>query len=158
MSDHDKRRGLYNKFSIMRIDGNSAYGQKHHECDYFVLDLTHDPLAIPAIRAYAIEASKAGYTKLAEDLWKKAKDLQLMLDNRQADGPTGLCFYCKHQRWLPMLQPIYTNRPEMPIIQVRICVDCRKDLELCVAEINGGMSPKLATARLEERIDLRAKA
>lgn len=158
MSDKDKSRGLYNKFIVKRADGSSEHGDgKHYGCDYFVLDLTHDPLAIEAIRAYAIEASKAGYNKLAEDLWQKAKDLQLMLDNKQAKGPIGLCFYCKHRRSLPALQPIYTNMPETPIIQVRICADCRKDLEQCVKEINDGMSPKLASTRLEERIDLRAK-
>lgn len=83
MSDKDKSKGLYNKFSVTRVDGSSHYGKKHNQCEYFVLDLTHDPLAIPAIRAYSLEASKAGYTKLAEDLWQKAKDLQFMLDNRQ---------------------------------------------------------------------------
>jgi hypothetical protein len=64
----DKTRGLYNKFRIERTDGASAEGRKHYGCAYFVLDLDHDPLAMPALAAYAREARKAGYEALAKDL------------------------------------------------------------------------------------------
>ncbi len=63
----DKSRGIYNKFHIERTDGKSAPGEKHHGCGYFVLDLTHDPHAIPALRAYA-DACEAEYPLLAADL------------------------------------------------------------------------------------------
>ncbi len=66
----DKNRGLYGKFHIERTDGKSAPGEKHHGCDYFVLDLTHDPHAIPALRAYA-DACEADYPLLARDLRAK---------------------------------------------------------------------------------------
>ena len=45
--------GLYDKFNISRTDGRSEPGEKHHGCEYFVLDMTHDPHAVPALKAYA---------------------------------------------------------------------------------------------------------
>lgn len=35
----DKDRGLYVKFHVERTDGRSAQGEKHHGCQYFVLDV-----------------------------------------------------------------------------------------------------------------------
>lgn len=64
----DKRKiGLYDKFVIERTDGTSAPGRKHDGCEYFVLDLTHDKFANPAIRAYR-DACKDEYPVLAKDL------------------------------------------------------------------------------------------
>ena len=59
--------GLYRKFEVRRTDGSDAPGGKHEHCEYFVLDATHDPCAIPALRAYA-NACRAEYPRLAEDL------------------------------------------------------------------------------------------
>ncbi len=67
----DRDRGLYDKFYVERRDGKSAAGEKHYGCDYFVLDLTHDPHAIPALRAYAASCLKE-YPLLADDLFRKA--------------------------------------------------------------------------------------
>lgn len=67
--ENDKDRGLYGKFSrIERADGQSAPGGKHHNCQYFVLDLTHDQHAIPAILAYADSCEADGFAALAADL------------------------------------------------------------------------------------------
>jgi hypothetical protein len=66
----DKNLGLYNKFKVERTDGKSAKGKKHYGCEYFVLDLTHDPHALPALRAYA-ESCEAEYPALAADLFEK---------------------------------------------------------------------------------------
>lgn len=63
----DRSRGLYNKFEVRRVDGSSEPGGKHHGCDYFVLDLTHDPHAAAAIAAYA-DSCEAEYPLLAADL------------------------------------------------------------------------------------------
>lgn len=63
----DKTKGLVNKFTVTRNDGKSAPGEKHEDCDYFVLDLTHDPHAIQAIAAYA-QSCRAEYPLLASDL------------------------------------------------------------------------------------------
>jgi hypothetical protein len=59
--------GLYNKFRVERVDGQSEPGRKHDGCDYFVLDLTHDPHAAPALKAYA-DSCRAQYPLLAADL------------------------------------------------------------------------------------------
>lgn len=50
--DEDQNRGLYGKYKVERIDGKSGPGQKHEECDYFVLDINHDPHARKALQAY----------------------------------------------------------------------------------------------------------
>lgn len=65
-NDPDKMRGRYAKFKVERLDPEAA--ARHVGCDHFVLDLTHDPLAIPAIETYRRAAMAAGYRKLAEDL------------------------------------------------------------------------------------------
>lgn len=63
----DENTGLYGKFQVRRVDGRDAPGQKHADCEYFVLDLTHDRHAIPAIRAYA-ESCRHRFPALASDL------------------------------------------------------------------------------------------
>jgi hypothetical protein len=65
-----RNQGLYDKFRVERTDGTSAPGEKHDGCQYFVLDITHDPYAIPALRAY-IKACKLEYPLLAHDLAKQ---------------------------------------------------------------------------------------
>lgn len=58
---------MYRKFIVTRTDGSSARGKKHFDCEYFVLDMTHDPAAIPAIAAYEL-AIRQTHPKLARDL------------------------------------------------------------------------------------------
>lgn len=66
-------RGLYPKFSrVERADGGHLPGRKHFGCEYFVLDLSHDPFAIPALKAYAAACAKT-FPKLAEDLLGKSR-------------------------------------------------------------------------------------
>lgn len=73
----DKDRGLYCKYSrIERSDGQSAPGGKHHGCQLFVLDLTHDQHAIPAILAYADSCEADGFTALAADLRAIVRELR----------------------------------------------------------------------------------
>lgn len=63
----DSDRGIYRKFEVRRTDGSSEPGGKHEFCEYFVLDLTHDPHALPALKAY--EAScRETHPRLAHDL------------------------------------------------------------------------------------------
>ena len=59
--------GLYEKFAVMRRDGSSMPGGKHERCAYFVLDLVHDPHAVPALRAYA-ESCRESHPLLSADL------------------------------------------------------------------------------------------
>lgn len=63
----DKNRGLYGKFRVERTDGRSAPGEEHDQCEYFVLDLTHDKHAVPAIKAYA-ESCQSEFPRLSKDL------------------------------------------------------------------------------------------
>lgn len=71
VTDPDRRqRGLYHKFYVERVDGSSQPGGKHHGCDYFVLDLTHDPHAKATILAYA-DSCEVDYPALARDLRAK---------------------------------------------------------------------------------------
>ncbi len=63
----DKSKGLYGKFIVRRVDGTDGPGGKHDGCQYFVLDLSHDPFAGPAALAYA-DACEAEYPQLAADL------------------------------------------------------------------------------------------
>ncbi|MCR9093478.1 MAG: hypothetical protein NXI30_04620 [bacterium] len=64
----DRTRGLFGKFRVSRVDGSDEPGGKHEGADYFVLDLTHDPHAPAAIRAYAESCERDGYELLARDL------------------------------------------------------------------------------------------
>jgi hypothetical protein len=68
----EQRVGLYNKYTVYRNDGSSDPGMKHDGCAYFVLDLTHDPYAKPAILAYA-DACESTHPVLAADLRKAAE-------------------------------------------------------------------------------------
>lgn len=63
--------GLHHKFYVERVDGRSAPGEKHDGCEYFVLDLTHDKHAKPALLAYA-ESCKTEYPLLSHDLRAQA--------------------------------------------------------------------------------------
>ena len=69
----DKNRGIYGKYWINRSDRQDLEGRKHHGCRLFVLDLTHDKHAIPAILAYA-ESCREEYPLLAADLQAVLKE------------------------------------------------------------------------------------
>lgn len=71
----DERRGLYRKFAVHRTDGSSEYGQKHYDCQYFVLDLDHDKFSGRALMAYA-DACEDEFPQLARDLREKAKAME----------------------------------------------------------------------------------
>lgn len=66
--DHkDAHRGLYGKFNVSRADERDEPGEKHEGCEYFVLDLDHDPHALPALEAYE-KSCRAAFPRLADDL------------------------------------------------------------------------------------------
>lgn len=80
MEDEKKKQlGIYEKFHVVRRDREDRPGRKHDGCRYFVLDLDHDPLAIPALRSYAVAARAAGYAALADDLENAAVQLERKL-------------------------------------------------------------------------------
>lgn len=59
--------GLFDKFKVERTNGSSAPGGKHEHDQYFVLNLTTDKNAMPAIAAYAASC-EAALPALATDL------------------------------------------------------------------------------------------
>ncbi len=76
----DPTRGLYTKFLTERTDGESAPGGTHEGCQYFVLDMDHDPYALPALQAYAAACASA-YPLLARDLSRITLDMQSRRDD-----------------------------------------------------------------------------
>lgn len=62
--------GLYQKFTVTRTDGTDAPGEKHFGDEYFVLNISSDTNAIPALSAYA-DACEGTYPQLAIDLRAK---------------------------------------------------------------------------------------
>lgn len=66
-SKPDTEQGLYEKFHVFRTDGKDAPGGPKAGAQYLVLDMTHDPYAIPAARAYA-KACSVTHKELAGDL------------------------------------------------------------------------------------------
>ena len=66
----EKSPGLYRKFNVYRTDGSSDLHGKHHDCEYLVLDWTHDPYTLPAADAYAT-ACAGKFPELAADIHKR---------------------------------------------------------------------------------------
>lgn len=65
--DPDRFLGLYPKFEVHRTDPEAEVRHEGHA--YFVLDLTDDAFAGPALRAYA-DACRDEYPVLASDLYR----------------------------------------------------------------------------------------
>lgn len=63
-------QGLFRKFDVCRVDGSSAPGGKHHGCEYFVLDIDHDPHAPAALMAYAQVCAET-HPQLSADLVRR---------------------------------------------------------------------------------------
>lgn len=75
---------IYRKFNVTRTDGGDKPGEKHDGCFYWVLDVTDDPYARPALLAYA-EACRETHPSLADDIHK-------LLDSADAyDHEWGKC-------------------------------------------------------------------
>lgn len=61
-------QGLFRKYIVKRTDGQDEdLLNKHFNCEYFVLDLTHDPAARAALKAY-VQAIVDTHPTLAEDI------------------------------------------------------------------------------------------
>jgi hypothetical protein len=76
----NEEQGLYNKFEVYRRDGSDEPGGKHDGCDYFVLDLSHDPFAAETITYYA-RACKDTHPLLAKDLMDRVRAAYQKLDD-----------------------------------------------------------------------------
>lgn len=76
-STEDRTTGLdLGKYRVERADGSTRPGCKHADCRYFVLDLTHDRFAGPALAAYSMACQKE-YPRLAEELDEIARAIFL---------------------------------------------------------------------------------
>lgn len=75
-SDVRDERGLFRKYEVQRVDGRDLIGGDRHGADYFVLDLTHDPIARAAALMYAAMAEHDGYRTLALDIRMRVKELE----------------------------------------------------------------------------------
>ena len=82
----DVNRGVYKKFRVERTDGQSAPGEKHHDCEYFVLDTIHDPYARAALLAYAF-ACEERYPMLAADARRMASKERILGNDPSSLAP-----------------------------------------------------------------------
>lgn len=125
MSDPDQKRGLYEKYIVVRHDGSSRPGGKHETCRYHVLDLEHDRFAGPALRAYA-DACEAEYPDLA-------RDLRAMFPAPEpAPGP-GTAEYLEFARGTPAPEPAPESEGRCPehgcILATRAVAFCPECLD-----------------------------
>ena len=88
--DAKKAAGLQSRYEVRRLDGRDAPGEKHEDCRYFVLDLTHDPLARLAARAYATAAGGEGYFALRRDLHNLLDRIELKPGSEPSDRERSL--------------------------------------------------------------------
>lgn len=65
-----EQQGLFAKFTVLRNDMKDEPGKKHADCDYFVLDVSHDPYAKAALSAYAA-ACRETHPDLSADMVKR---------------------------------------------------------------------------------------
>lgn len=65
-----ERQGVFRKFKVHRTDNSDAPGGKHEGCEYFVLDVDHDPCARAALIAYAA-AVEPTHPILAADMRRR---------------------------------------------------------------------------------------
>jgi len=67
---NQQRAGVYHKFNVSRTDGRDLPSGDRHGAEYFVLDVTHDEFAMPALAAYAA-ACRNDYPALADDMVRR---------------------------------------------------------------------------------------
>jgi len=68
--------GLFEKYTVQRTDGTDQPGERHYDCAYFVLDLTHDSAARLAATVYAAVAQNWN-PELSRDLKVLVKSLEM---------------------------------------------------------------------------------
>lgn len=91
-------QGLFRKFDVRRVDGSDAPGGKHHGCRYFVLDVDHDPHAVPALVAYA-DACEATHPQLAQDIRLEWQAPFTPVSAQRAQQPCPDCYESSGYVW-----------------------------------------------------------
>jgi hypothetical protein len=123
----ERQMGLYNKYCVTRNDETDKIGEKHHGCQYFVLDLTHDPHAKSAILAYA-RACRETHPALSKDL----QDLSRSSKFAGGRAPNGVrCLGARPDNNLARCKNVYSGQEGWDFVGVRpfdgwVCPDCRR--------------------------------
>lgn len=123
MTIKEKRSsGLYEKFEVKRLDGQSEPGQKHENCRYFALDLDHDQFAWYAIAAYRLVCRNA-LPALADDLQKQLEERmpQITFDQAMVNGGATLE---QLTNWREILQEDNIPTPWMDARIEELSKDC----------------------------------
>lgn len=68
-----KQSGLEDRYTVHRKHDTDG---KHAECEYFVLDLTHDPIARRSLLAYASTAQAEEFEALSRDLFTTVERIE----------------------------------------------------------------------------------
>lgn len=77
---NQRATGIYPKFTVRRNDGRDQPGGDRAGADYFVLDQTFDPYAIPALLAYADVCADKFYKEGPQDFvdgWNACREAML---------------------------------------------------------------------------------
>lgn len=74
--------GLVNKFHVERLIPSSR-GVDHKNCEYFVLDPKHDPIARGCMVEYARIADQIGEKEKAADIFQWLSDLARLENGRE---------------------------------------------------------------------------
>jgi len=77
-----ENKAIYPKYMVYRMDGKDNVGEKHEKCDLFVLDLTHDPAAIPAMAMF-VTACADDRPALSASVWATFPAVDAWLKERE---------------------------------------------------------------------------
>ena len=116
--------GLYSKYIVHRADGRDRMVEdKHYCCEYFVLDIKHDPHARAALIAYAGDCEqRVANLQLARDIreWVQETDMKNQKISQEARKGLGpFCTVCGRHELTNALCRI------VPFLVDSECPDCR---------------------------------
>lgn len=80
-----EQQGVFRKFEVKRTDGSDQPGGKHEGCEYFVLDVDHDPHAQDALYAYTLSCRHT-HPQLSKDMIER---YDLVPPAEQGGNPDG---------------------------------------------------------------------
>ncbi len=162
----NKGQGVYRKFDVRRTDCSDQPGGKHHGCEYFVLDVTHDPHAKAALQKYADECESSHMT-LAADMRDRyglepaaipAQAPQQRLDdyateiNRLRNVIQAACLGgtdAMIERWIALF-------PDAPVPEVKAMPDAFPALHALTEAIMTRAGPELVLRRINEAVSVMA--
>jgi hypothetical protein len=138
-----EQQGVFRKFEVRRVDGGDRPGGKHHGCEYFVLDVDHDPCAAPALAAYA-DAVEATHPTLAADMRARFKLPERAAIANVEGGAAKAPEYMPIQ-W-PKARDVGRFGDMSPRAHLRVGLDSDNDAYASVWDEDGGASVEFCTA------------